>query len=85
MNMIPDPIEQGEARAEAAYDAMIQPDGRFRCLCGNLFDPECEGGFLSPDPYSPPFCPACCEKAFAEFERLQRKEPDVIQAPEGDG
>lgn len=64
MNYIPDPIERGEMRAEAAYDEMWQPDGKLKCPCGQIFDPDKEGGTLSPDPYAMPFCGQCFEDAF---------------------
>lgn len=59
-----DPIERGETAAEREFDRMLQSDGRLKCACGNLFDPEKEGATLSPDPYAMPFCDSCCAAAF---------------------
>lgn len=56
-------------RAEAAYDEMIQPDGRMKCPCGELFDPDSEGGTLSPDPYAMPVCGKCCEEYFSQANK----------------
>jgi hypothetical protein len=62
---IPDPIERGEARAEAAYDEMIQPEGKWKCPCGRIYDPKEEGeNYLYPDPYAPPSCGQCAEEYF---------------------
>lgn len=62
---IPDPIERGEASAERAYDELSQPDGKFKCyLCGAIFDPDEEGGTLSPDPYAMPVCGSCFDKEY---------------------
>lgn len=68
MTYIPDPIERGEARAESAYDAMLQPDGRLKCGCGNIFDPKTEGGPVSPDPYAMPVCGKCLHARELEVE-----------------
>jgi hypothetical protein len=65
MSYIPGQIERGEMRAEAAYDEMIQPDGKMKCPCGELFDPDSEGETLSPDPYAMPVCGKCCEEYFS--------------------
>jgi hypothetical protein len=57
---IPDPIERGESRAEAAYDEMVKSDGKWKCDCGRIFDPKLEGeNFISPDPYAMPVCGQC--------------------------
>jgi len=66
MNHIPDPIERGEASAERAYDEMMQPDGKMKCFCGALFDPETEGGLTSSNPYDMPVCPKCFDEAFSD-------------------
>lgn len=63
MTYIPDPIERGEASAERAYDELEQPNGMFKCYqCNAIFNPENEGGTLSPDPYAMPVCGACLQK-----------------------
>lgn len=63
--MIPDPIERGEASAERAYDELEQPGGMLMCYqCSSIFDPEKEGGTLSPDPYAMPVCGPCFAKDF---------------------
>lgn len=62
---IPDPIELGEASAERAFDELSQPDGRLKCYqCGTIFDPDTEGGTLSPDPYAMPVCGTCFAKDY---------------------
>ena len=65
--MILDHIKRGEARAESAYFNMVQSDGRFKCDCGKVFDPDDEGGTVTPDPYAMPVCGECLEKAFPEL------------------
>lgn len=56
-----DPIERGEARAEAWFDELSLPGGLMKCPgCDAPFDPDKEGGTLSPDPYAPPYCGGCC-------------------------
>lgn len=60
---IPDPIERGEASAERAWDERF--DGHlFTCYCGKKFDPDKEGGTVSPNPYAMPVCDDCYEQAF---------------------
>lgn len=61
-------IERLEGAAESRYFEMIQPDGKFRCDCGELFDPENEGGVISPNPYAMPSCSKCFEIAFKESQ-----------------
>ena len=46
-------IDFGEAMENAAeqrFEEMMQPDGFLKCCCGNSFDPEFEGGCVSPNP-----------------------------------
>ena len=57
-----DIIEHLEAGAEAAYDEMLQSDGRLKCGCGKIFDADSEGGCISPNPYAMPVCGDCLEK-----------------------
>lgn len=62
---IPDPIERAEARAERAFDDLSLPDGKMKCYqCDAVFDPDNEGGTLSPDPYAMPVCGKCFEKEY---------------------
>lgn len=61
---IPDPIELMEMQAERAYFEGIQPNGLFKCSCGELFDPEREGGTTSAHPSAMPVCPKCYEEHF---------------------
>lgn len=64
---IPDPIEQGEARAER-WAERIRPNGEYECSCGQVVPiDDCET--LSPDPYAEPFCFRCCEAACENRER----------------
>lgn len=66
MCYIPDPIERGEARAEASMAKMEEgtPAEHLRCLCGrvapaNQFEP------VNADPYAILACPDCCEEMWA--------------------
>lgn len=77
MTHVPDPIERGEASAERAYDEMMQPDGKMKCPCGALFDPNCEGGTISPNPYAMPVCPKCWEGAFDESQSRQKVQENL--------
>lgn len=59
---IPDPIEQGEARAELWEDCI--QGNTYNCSCGR----QCalsEVETLSPDPYAQPFCPKCIKEYYA--------------------
>lgn len=61
--MLPDPIERAEDAAERAYDALELPDGRLQCWrCSSDFDPQTEGGTISPDPCAMPVCGACLQE-----------------------
>ena len=57
-----DIVEHFEACADAAYERMVQPDGRLKCECGNIFDADADGVFIDSNPYSMPVCPECGEK-----------------------
>jgi len=59
-------IESLEESAERQYDEMDQGGGMFKCYCGNIFDPDKEGGIISPNPYAMPSCGECFEKAYGE-------------------
>jgi len=63
---LPGIIERSEASAERAYDEAIQPNGLFKCYCGALFNPESEGGTVSPNPWAMPVCGKCLEAAMKE-------------------
>jgi hypothetical protein len=65
---IPDPIEQGEARAERWADKHVSGNS-FRCSCGK----ECKlenGVILSPDPNGIPVCPDCAMADPAYLKRV---------------
>jgi hypothetical protein len=51
---------------EKIFDEMQEKNEKIRCMCGNLFDPEEEGGMLSADPYGLPFCGECVQKYIDE-------------------
>ena len=63
-----DIIERLECVAEKTYDEMLQSDGRLKCYCGKLFNPEEEGGTVSLNPYDMPICGNCFEEWFTEME-----------------
>ena len=54
-----DIVEYFEDSAEALYYKMLQPDGKLKCRCGRIFDPEKEGVPLSINPYAMPVCGEC--------------------------
>lgn len=67
MSAIPDPVQRGEASAERAFDELSQPGGLFKCYqCDALFDPDKEGGTITPDPYAMPVCAKCYDEAYQE-------------------
>lgn len=67
MTYIPDPIERMEASAESAFFELSQPGGNFKCYeCDAIFDPEKEGGTISPHPEAMPVCGKCWEEAYRE-------------------
>lgn len=57
-----DIIEHFEAAAEAAYYDAVQPDGRLKCSCNRIFDPDKEGRVISDNPYAMPVCGECLGK-----------------------
>jgi len=62
-------LENLEDAAERQYDEMLQPDGRLKCDCNRIFDPNKEGGVVSSNPYAMPVCGECFinwEKQFKE-------------------
>lgn len=61
MKILPDFLENLENAAERRYEEMEQPDGKLRCGCGRIFDPNKEGGPMSPNPYAMPICGDCFE------------------------
>jgi len=54
-----DNLESMESAAEQRYEERVQPDGRFKCQCGAIFDPNKEGGPPDPNPFSLPVCETC--------------------------
>jgi len=71
-----DILEHLEAIAEVRYEQMVQPDGRLRCGCGKVFDPDKEGGPISDNPYGMPVCGDCLYKVISKWEnnkKLKRK------------
>lgn len=60
---IPDPIERAEAAAEYQFDQLEQHGGKMRCYqCDAIFDPDKEGGTISPNPYAMPVCGKCLKE-----------------------
>ena len=57
-----DQLESWENTAERQYNEMEQPDGKLKCCCGKVFDPDEEGGTTSPNPYAMPVCGVCYEE-----------------------
>ncbi len=53
--------ERLEDCAEQQYDNMLQSNGRLKCGCGKVFDPDTEGGTVSLNPYAMPICGDCLE------------------------
>jgi len=71
---LPDPIERGEARAEAWFhDNVVH--GKFQCGCGRLI-PIDEGVTMSADPYAPLVC-GVCSGADEFMEKAMEKKKDV--------
>lgn len=64
-----DIIEILEDRAEFEYQQMLQPDGKLRCGCGELFNALTEGSLISSNPYAMPVCDNCFLKWFKEMKR----------------
>jgi len=63
-----DIIKRMERLAELEYDKMSQPGGKLKCDCGRIFDPDKEGGTVSPNPYAMPVCGECLEEAYNRYE-----------------
>lgn len=61
-----DQQEMAEDLAEKLYDEGSQDNGLFKCCCGELFDPENEGGTISPDPYAMTVCNPCLRSAYID-------------------
>jgi hypothetical protein len=53
-----------EDAAEIRWLEAEQTDGRLKCGCGNVFDPNKEGGPISNNPYALPVCDECVEKSY---------------------
>jgi len=52
-------LENWENAAEKEYFDMLQPGGKLKCYCGNIFDPQKEGGPPTNNPYCVPVCNQC--------------------------
>lgn len=55
--------------AEKTLDEMRQPGGRLRCSCGKIFDPNTEGGTVSPSPYATPYCGDCIDEYYEPLDK----------------
>jgi len=71
-NKMRDILEHLEALAEARHEKMVQPDGRLRCGCGKVFDPDKEGGTIEDNPYAMPVCGDCLHKVMSELENNKK-------------
>lgn len=69
-----DPMEAAEASAERRYEEMLQPDGRLKCGCGELFRPD-QGATTSPYPWAMPVCPTCFDKWLETTQPLDAPPP----------
>ena len=65
MEEIRDFLENLEDAAEKNYQEGMQPDGKFKCCCDRIFDPDKEGGIISANPYAMPVCGEC----FSDWEK----------------
>ncbi len=72
-------IERAEDLAEKLYSDNIQPDGRFKCACGRIFDPDAEGGTISPDPWAMPACDDCLTTAMNSLESHGEEYYDLFE------
>lgn len=66
-------IENLEDSAERSYYDMLQPDGKLKCGCGQIFDPDKEGGIVSPNPWAMPVCGECLDEAYKRYEDWNRR------------
>lgn len=78
MDVLPDPDELMEARAERTADELYR-DGKWHCCeCG---DPIISGHeqAMSADPAASPVCPLCCAKKATDMARaaIAKVEPGV--------
>ena len=71
--MIPDPIERLEMQAEAIADELYH-HGQWHCCECKTPIPEGQEETLSANPYAPPVCPECFEKAV-----LEKWGPDALK------
>lgn len=71
-----DIFEMMEDAAEARYYEMLQPDGRLRCGCGRVFDPQREGGPASAHPYAAPVCGVCFGGPATDLPERGKEEND---------
>lgn len=78
--MIPDPVERMEASAESAFFELSQPGGKFKCYqCDAVFDPEKEGGTISPNPEAMPVCGQCYYKAHLDHIDSVKTENSLLR------
>ena len=68
-----DIFELYEDAAERRYFDKIQPDGQFKCDCGNLFDPAIEGGVASNNPWAMPVCGNCFDDAIKNINNKKSR------------
>lgn len=61
-------IESMENAAENRYFDMLQPNGKLKCDCGEIFEADA-GNTLSSNPYATPVCPKCLEKYSKEYDK----------------
>ena len=69
-------IESLELSAERHYDEMDQGNGMLKCCCGKVFDPDKEGGTITPNPYAMPVCGECFNEAYEEAIKREKKRQD---------
>ena len=75
MKRIKDQLQRLEDAADRVLDEMEQPDGRWKCSCGELFKPE--DAQPSGGPYSAPICQKCFEKMLDELEKQSRQAQEA--------
>lgn len=69
-----DIIENFEDAAESQYYNMLQSNGKLKCFCGRVFDPDEEGGTISPNPYAMPVCGECLEHFKQQLKTKHEKD-----------
>lgn len=70
-------IDQFESKMNAAeriYDELYVGDGKMKCpSCDSIFNPDNEGGTVSPDPYAMPVCGKCLGEAMEYWREIKTK------------